>query len=211
MNKTRLYSLIIIGLLAAGVAAFTLGRLYHLNVAKDADLNSLPVDADGFHGTAFKPPLDVHSIGLQHGEEAFQFGDLQGNIVIIFFGYTNCPDVCPLTMSKLASIYYELGEPKNVKVAMISVDPETDTPEVIQDYARGFHPSFIGLGGSNTQVAEAVQTFYVARYKLSETQVIHTSAVYLLDRQGWVRRVYSGEAIMQLQDDLPIMLVQQDY
>jgi protein SCO1 len=211
MNKTRLYSLIIIGLLAVGVAAFTSGRLYHLNAAKAADLNTPPVDADGLHGTAFKPPLYIRPITLQHVEQALQLGDLQGNIVLIFFGYTHCPDICPFTMSKLASIYRELDEPKDVKVVMISVDPETDTPDVIQRYASTFHPSFIGLSGSNTQVAKAVQTFYVARNKLSETQVIHTSAVYLLDRQGWVRRVYSEEAIMQLQNDVPIVLVRQDY
>jgi protein SCO1 len=206
MHKITIYVLSVLGLLATGLAAYTSGRLYAPLAATD-----LTVDAEGLHGTAFKPPLNVRAITLQHGEKSLRLGDFQGNILLIFFGYTHCPDICPLTMSKLAAIYRELGESRQVKVVMISVDPESDTPEVVQRYASSFHPSFIGLSGSNSQVAEAVQTFYVARNKLSATQITHTSAVYVLDRQTQVRRVYSGADIGRLEEDLATILTRQDY
>ena len=73
--------------------------------------------------------------GVNWDGTPFKIGDLKGNVALLFFGYTNCPDVCPLTMAKLASVYTEVGElATDVRVVMISTDPERDTPAVLEQF-----------------------------------------------------------------------------
>src|SRR5690606_41484390 len=76
-------------------------------------------------------------------------GDLEGDGALVFFGFTRCPDVCPLTMAQLSSAYGAVGEPEDLKVVMVTVDPEHDTPEVVGAYVERFHPAFVGLTGTN--------------------------------------------------------------
>jgi protein SCO1 len=194
MKRSWLYALVAILLVAGGVAAYSLGRIVG---------DTAPPE---LAGTAFQQPVDVSDVSLQTSEGAFQFADLKGNVAVVFFGFVRCPDVCPLTMSRLAEIYRALGEPRDLKIVMVTVDPEHDTPEIVERYVRGFHPSFVGLSGTNTEVANATQRFYIAANVTGDGQVIHTDPVLILDRNGAMRRVYSQTSMLQLQQDLPVLL-----
>jgi protein SCO1 len=124
-------------------------------------------------------------------------------VTLVFFGFTRCPDVCPITMARLAKIYTDLGEPEDVQVVMITVDPEVDTPEIVGRYAAGFHPSFVGLSGSSSQVAVAARAFFVGYADVGGGQLTHTEVVAVVDRQGRLRYVYGSDKVPRLEVDLP--------
>jgi protein SCO1 len=194
VKRSWLYTLVAILLVAAGVAAYSLGRVLGNNQAS-ASLS----------GTALQMPVDLSDVQLQTSEGDFQFSDLKGKVVVVFFGFVRCPDVCPLTMSRLAEIYRNLGEPEDLAVVMVTVDPENDTPELVKNYATGFHPKFIGLSGDNSQVAEAAKRFFIG-YNAADGQVVHTDPVLILDRNGAMQRVYSQTNMLELEKDLPKLL-----
>lgn len=130
----------------------------------------------------------------------------RGKLVLAFFGFVNCPDVCPMTMSRLASIYEELGEPEDVQVVMITVDPDNDTPERLQGYVSAFHPDFVGLSGDSTDIANAARNFFVAYRELEDNQFMHTDTVALLDRDGKMRLVYGQHKVAGIGEDLAALL-----
>jgi protein SCO1 len=99
-----------------------------------------------------------------------------------------------------------VGEPKDLEIVMITVDPANDTPALVQNYAQGFHPSFIGLSGDNSQIANAARRFFIGYNKTGDGQVIHTDPVLILDRNGAMQRVYSQTSMTELQQDLPRLL-----
>jgi protein SCO1 len=195
MKRTWLYTFGALLLVAASVAAFSLGRI----LGAERNVGELG-------GTAFQTPTSVADVKLRGREGEFSFADLQGSVVIVFFGFVRCPDICPLTMNRLAEIYRATGEPEDLKIVMVTVDPEHDTPDITQNYAGGFHPSFIGLSGTNTQVAEATKRFYIGANVIGDGQVVHTDPVLILDRNGAMQRVYSQSSLIQLQQDLPVLL-----
>jgi protein SCO1 len=195
MKRSWLYALVALLIVAGGVAAYSLGSLVGAN-RNSAELG----------GTAFQTPVDVSDVTLQSSTNDFQFADLRGNVVIVFFGFVRCPDVCPLTMSRLAEIYQTIGEPEDLKIVMVTVDPEHDTPEITERYVTGFHPSFLGLSGTNSQIATATQRFFIGANVIGDGQVVHTDPVLVLDRNGAMQRVYSQSNMQQLEQDLPKLL-----
>lgn len=126
--------------------------------------------------------------------------DFEGKIVIVFFGFTQCPDVCPTALSQLAQAVNQLGEKADqVQVIMITVDPERDTGAVLQDYVQLFHPDFIGLTGTAEQLhktAQSFKAFYVKVPSLDPNQynMDHSAAFYLIDRHGQARSLLNGDA-----------------
>lgn len=177
--------------------AFTLAGLSWL------ELN--PASAKGFYGTALDTPVQVNEFVLSSVGGKAALSDWRGDYLLVFFGFTECLDVCPLTMGRLAKIYRDLGEPEDVQVVMVSVDPETDTPARVQRYVESFHPSFVGLTGSTSDIAEAARTFFVGYRQLGEG-VGHTDYVTLLDREGKMRLVYAQDKVPRLGDDLDAIL-----
>ena len=115
--------------------------------------------------------------------------DFRNKVVLIYFGYTFCPDVCPITLSNLKLLMLDLGEKtKDVQVIFISIDPERDTYEKLNDYVPYFHPTFIGLTGSEEDiatVAKKYQTFYLKQKVESEAGYLmaHTDVVILVDQK----------------------------
>ena len=157
-------------------------------------------------GTALQQKVLIEDVVLEHVDSgSFNLEDLRGKIALVFFGFTNCPDVCPLTMARLARAYQELGEPEDVQVLMISVDPEHDSPEVVQQYAQAYHPSFIGLSGSHESVGHAAKSFYVGFRELpsQEGQFLHTEAAFLVDKQGYLSLIYAPERLGAIVGDIP--------
>src|SRR5512139_3882949 len=99
-----------------------------------------------FSGTVYEPkPAAGIALPMAGGQE-FRLSDYRGKVVLLFFGYTNCPDVCPTTMANLKQAVEQLGaDGKNVRVVFVTVDPARDTPAAVQKFVSAFSPSFIGL------------------------------------------------------------------
>ncbi len=128
---------------------------------------------------------------LQGPQGPVALKDYRGKVVLIYFGYTYCPDVCPTSLSLLAQALSELeaGERQRVQAIFVSLDPERDTPARLKDYAPFFHPGLIGLTGTPQQIA-AVARQYGARYQKQppnaegQYAVDHSSVTYVVDAQG---------------------------
>ncbi|MRN37459.1 SCO family protein [Neisseria sp. N95_16] len=124
----------------------------------------------------------------------FKLSDLKGNVVVLSFGYTHCPDVCPTELLTYSDTLKQLGDDaKNVKVVFASVDPERDTPELIGKYAKQFHPDFIGITATEGQALPVIkQQYRVVSAKVNQKEgsanylVDHTSGAYLIDKEGEV-------------------------
>ena len=119
--------------------------------------------------------------------------DFRGKVVVMFFGFTQCPDVCPTTMAEMAGVMKTLG-PKadQVQVLFVTVDPERDTQPLLAQYVPTFDPRFIGLYGTLEQTAAVAKEFKIFYAKVPGTDaanysVDHTAASYIFDKNGKVR------------------------
>lgn len=155
-------------------------------------------------GTALEQAPDIRDVELVGASgETVSLADFDGAMQLLFFGYTRCPDVCPLTLAKLATTYRSLDEPSDLRVVMVTVDPEHDTPEVVQRYAAGFHPDFVGFSGSQQQIATAAKRFYIGVAESAPGQIQHTDMVVVVDGDGRFRWVYSQADLQHLGRDVP--------
>lgn len=126
-----------------------------------------------------------------HNGRARTLADFRGQAVAIFFGYTHCPDFCPTTLAKMASVMKKLGpDAARLQVLFVTVDPKRDTEALLRAYVPAFHPSFLGLRGTPEQTRRIAQSFRVSyqimQYR-GETLVDHTASGYLIDPQGRTR------------------------
>ncbi len=115
-----------------------------------------------------------------------------GKVTLVFFGFTQCPDVCPTTLAELAQVLRLLGDQASrVQIVMITVDPERDTPEVLSAYVSSFDPRFLGLTGTPEQVKQAAGAFRAFYAKVTQANggytMDHTASFYLLDAKGDAR------------------------
>lgn len=192
MTQPTRYALFAVLAVIAGAGAYGLGVL----------LRPAPEPA----GTELQNPVAIDGLQLVDGagEPVDLAADFSGELTLVFFGYTRCPDVCPLTLAQLARVYEGAGEPDDVNVVMVTVDPDFDTPEVVDGYVRRFHPDFVGLTGSNQQVATAAKAFFIGYSgAASQQQLVHTDVVAVVDREGMLRRIYGTADVPQLANDLP--------
>jgi protein SCO1/2 len=150
-------------------------------------------------GTRLLPPKAAYDFNLRaQGGKNYRLSDFKGKVVLIFFGYANCPDICPLTMLELARVYQALSpsEQARVQVLMITTDPKRDTPELIGRYVKAFDPSFIGLTGDPETIAAAAKAYGVGYFTESGESpegylVAHTAAVFLVNPKGQLELIYS--------------------
>ena len=150
-----------------------------------------------FHGMVLQSPMKATDFTLpgQNGQSV-SLRDFRGKIVLLYFGYTTCPDVCPTTLADLHQARVALGKQADeVQVLMVTVDPERDTQQVMADYMNHFDSSFIGLIGTPEQVAE-VATYYGIYYEKQEGNsalgylMNHTATVMAIDKDGYLRVVF---------------------
>lgn len=119
--------------------------------------------------------------------------DFRGKLVVVFFGYTQCPDVCPTTLADMAEVKKRLGpDGDKLQVIFITLDPDRDTAQVLAQYVPGFDPSFLALRGSREETAAIAKDFKVFYQKVpgkTETSYTldHTAGSYVFDREGRVR------------------------
>ena len=126
--------------------------------------------------------------------KAVRDADFRGKIMLVFFGFTHCPDICPVTVATLSKVMEQLGDARAQQVApiFISVDPERDTPEVLGKFLAGFDKRIIGLTGTPEQVKQAASVYraYYAKSldvnaaKSANYSVDHSGFVYVMDKQG---------------------------
>ena len=119
--------------------------------------------------------------------------DFRGKVVVMFFGYTQCPDVCPTTMSDLAAALQKLGaDAARVQVLFVTIDPERDTPELLKQYVPAFNPTFLGLYGDAAATAAAAHEFKVLYQKRPGSTpgsytMDHSAGTFIFDPQGRLR------------------------
>ena len=139
--------------------------------------------------------------------------DFKGKVVVVFFGYTQCPDVCPTTMAEMASVMQKLGPlADQVQVLFITLDPERDTQQLLAQYVPAFDKRFIGLRGTPEQTAKTAKEFKVFYSKVPGTEpgsytIDHTAGSYVFDRDGRLRLfIHHGQGADPIVHDLRQLL-----
>ena len=128
-------------------------------------------------------------------DERYSSVEARGKVILLFFGFTHCPDVCPNTLSAVQTVLGQLNEDaKYVQPIFISVDPQRDTPEILQNYLKYFGNNFIGLTGTSKEIDEVVKQFqgfysYEGNVKKGHYSVDHTSNLYVISTKGEVTNI----------------------
>ncbi len=171
---------------------------------------------DALRGTAYGqpyPPAPQIEL-LQADGGVFRLSDQKGKIVLLFFGYTSCPDVCPTTLAEMKLVMDELGaQAEQVRVVFVAVDPERDTPQKIQRYANHFRADFIGLSGSPQELEKIWEAYGIYRKIIplpnsqSGYSVEHTARVTLIDQNGNLRLSYGFQTpVEDIVHDIRLLL-----
>ena len=139
-------------------------------------------------GASFGKKLDL----TDHNGQRRTLEDFKGKVVVLFFGFTHCPDACPTTLAELAAVARELGaDAQRMQVLVVTVDPERDTAEVLRQYVPSFNPAFLGLYGTAQETAAAAKEFKVYIQKQVQPggsySVDHSAGTFVLDKQGRLR------------------------
>ena len=135
-----------------------------------------------------------------HTGEIRSLGDFKGKAVVLFFGYTHCPDICPATMGELAAAMQKLGkDAARVQVLFVTVDPERDTPALLQEYLSAFNPTFFGLSGDAQATKDIASEFKVVYQKqmgasADHHTMDHSAGSYIFDTKGKLRLYVSNGA-----------------
>ncbi len=167
-----------------------------------------------FHGQTIQSNQTAPTVELDGPNgSTVRLTDYEGKVVVLYFGYTFCPDVCPITLSKLDRAMDILGDKaEDVQVIMVSVDPERDTPEVLEQYMAHFNPAFIGVTG-DTNAIDRVATVYGVYYEAEEGSdatgylVNHTATVMIVDKDGYLKLVLPFEGTAEeIAEDLGFFL-----
>ena len=157
---------------------------------------AVPAGGEGFRSGAFEPPRPAPDFSLSAaGGAVFRLSQARGKVVLLTFGYTNCPDVCPTVLAELAQVRARLGRDSGrVQVVYVSVDPERDTTERLRAYVQIFDKSFLGLTDSPAQLEPVWKAYGVSivRREIAgggpqSYGVHHTASVYVVDTEGRLR------------------------
>lgn len=156
-----------------------------------------------FYGTVYEPkPAADFTLPTADGGQ-FQLAGQKGRNVLLFFGFTHCADVCPTTLANLKLAFSQLGaKSKDFQVIFITVDPERDTPQVMQKYAASFDPSFLGLSGTPGELEKVWGQYGVYRElgpmdAEGNYEVTHTARITVIDAQGNLRLSLNYDATWQ--------------
>ncbi|MCS6841903.1 MAG: SCO family protein [Roseiflexus sp.] len=164
-----------------------------------------------FRGMALDPPKEAPDFTLTDFDgRPFRLSDHRGKVVILFFGFTNCPDMCPAALSNMAAARRKLGaDAKEVQGVFVSLDPDRDTPERLKRYLTAFDPTFIGVRGSEAELAPIVKDYGVTYMRrdlpgsaLGYT-IDHSTFIYVIDAAGRWRLLFAhGMPVDDIVSDL---------
>jgi protein SCO1/2 len=170
--------------LALAAIALALAACEKLFAPARGPFNGVDVTGGGMGG-----PIQL----ADHSGKVRTLADFRGKVVVVVFGFTHCPDVCPTTLADMASAVNLLGEYGNqVQVLFVTVDPKRDTAEVLRQYVPAFHAKFIGLRGSAAETEGVTKAFHVYASeragKTPETYTVdHSAQSFVIDREGRLR------------------------
>ena len=152
----------------------------------------------GLHGVAVEPPRELPPFAFTRADgSVYRTGAEADRPMVVFFGYTHCPDVCPTTLMDWKRVKQELGKnASRVRFVFVTVDPERDTRDVADKYAKQFDTSFVGLSGDSATTARMQEAFGVASMQESSTSAAgylmsHSSQVFLVDPRGRLIVLYA--------------------
>jgi protein SCO1/2 len=169
---------------------------------------SCSVFKPAFKGQAVEPLAAAPEINMtDHNGDPFQLSEMRGKVVLVFFGFTNCVDECPVTMAHIKLALESLGnEAKNVQVVLVSTDPVRDTPVALQDFLGKFDPSYLGIPGSVDELKRIWNDYGVVVQDGGET---HSSLTYVVDKKGNLQLTFDPEATPEdIASDLKILLAE---
>lgn len=167
------------------------------------------------------PPKDLSGVDYgkdfhltDYNEKPRQLSDFKGQDVVLFFGYTHCPDVCPTTLSDLALALKKMGnDAAKVQVLFVTVDPDRDTPQILKKYVPSFNPTFLGLYGNAAETKAAAHEFHVFYQKvqieddMKNYAMDHTAGCFVFDPSGRLRTYMKyGEKPAEMARDLESLL-----
>lgn len=151
-----------------------------------------------FHGTTYEPAEAAPAVSVTRSDgTTFSLADQHGSVVLMYFGYTHCPDVCPTTLSDWKRVKAALGrDASRVRFVFISVDPGRDTPATVQHYVSRFDPDFIGATSDTASLAKIEKSFHVSSSREESPSadgysVTHPSQTFVVDKNGKLRLLYS--------------------
>jgi protein SCO1/2 len=170
--------------------------------------------APSLNGTLLDPPQEIPAIQLTGSDgQPHALTDFQGKVTVVFFGYTHCPDVCPMTLSTMARARTMLSnQADRVQLVFVSVDPERDSPERLASYLAKYDPTFVGLTGDEDRIRGLATVFGVYYAKVESTSALgylveHSSSSFVLDTQGKLRAILPfGLTPEQMASDLRALL-----
>lgn len=186
LGSRRIRTFLVVELVLLVVLAGGLAGWWWVRTASAPVVNGLELDE----------PRPLPAVVLEGSDgQRHTLQDFAGKVVLVYFGYTTCPDACPMTLGTFARVKAALGdEGRDVQVVMVTVDPERDTPERLREYLAQYGDDFLGLTGEPTAIQELAAAFgvYYAPYE-SDTAlgylVEHTTSSFVLDREGRLRIV----------------------
>jgi protein SCO1 len=169
-----------------------------------------------FNGVALDPSEPAPALRLTDSTgRQFDLADQRGKVVLLFFGYTHCPDICPTTLVDWKRAGDSLGKKREqVRFVFISVDPERDSTAAVQRYAARFSPDILGLTGTRTQIDSVMRTWKIAAYRDGPVRdtgstylMAHPSQVFVVDREGQLRLLHrAGLTPSQIASDIRVLL-----
>lgn len=175
-----------------------------------------PADATGFSGIDITGADYATGFSLtDHNGQARTLADFKGKVVVIFFGYTQCPDVCPTSMTEMAQAKQLLGaDGDKLQGLFVSVDPQRDTPAIMKEYMASFDPSFLALYAAPNQLPEVAKSFRIYYKKVdgktpTSYTMDHSAGSYVYDTQGRLRLYHRyGSGAPALAGDLKKLLAE---
>ena len=169
-------------------------------------VSGLLPSTDHFHGSVMNPAYPAPDFQLVDTQgKNFQLSAQKGSAVVLFFGYTNCPDICPMTMATYRNVIEALkGQASQVRFVFVTVDPARDTTQQISLFLNRFHPAIVGLTGSAAQLQQAWQGYGVyAQGSTVGNGIDHSDQIYLIDPKGMLRVIYPNDvSAADLQADI---------
>lgn len=201
-----------VGILSAGMLMLVGGC--HDKPAGQSDAMMLSPLKSPFQSTDITGLDYAHELALtDHTGKPRTLADFRGKAVVVFFGYTHCPDVCPTTMAELAQVMKELGpQADKVQVLFVTLDPQRDTQALLAQYVPAFAPRFLGLRGDEAATEKAAKEFKIFYQKVPGKEpgsytLDHTAGSFVFDPQGRVRLfVRNGQGPEPLAHDLKLLL-----
>jgi protein SCO1 len=150
---------------------------------------SVAADDSTFKAGTFEPPRAAPDFTLRGSDGSdLSLGRYRGKVVILFFGYTHCPAVCPTTLATLAGVYKRLGDDaKDLQVVYVTVDPEHDDVARMREYLASVNPTFRGATGTPAELEAVRRDYGVSSTKVGEGLFNHSSSTFLIDRAGTLR------------------------